>query len=550
MHFVSQVLAILARLSEVTVVVAQWAFKIASRRFTGKPVDGPRLLREFCERLSGSFLKMGQILSLQLDSLPKEYCDALLSLLDSVPPEGREGIDRVFEEEFGRLPAELFAEFDNTAIAAASIGQVHKAKLRDGTVVAVKVQRPGIRTVFARDNIMLEVLARLVLFFHIRRLYFLRDALRELTTWTLDELDYRREASYCELLGRNAIGNPAEKLPRVFRELSTERVLTTEFLEGPSVARYLRMIENGEQENIDKLREQGFQGSTFSSNVISNFLSDAFRHGVFHADLHPANLLILPGNVVGYVDFGIVAVLTPEARRKQIQLTMAYASGDAEAIYQGFLAICIVTPDSDLPGMRRKIQELTRVWYREAAVGGRVRFKVSVTQTMSDLLGLCQHYGVLVDREMIKYIRSTVLADGLVSRLAPGVDLAKVLREVVEEYLAEEGRNKMFSSQAAMSALTDLALWLDFGPRGVMSMLNRLSAGELRIRARLRPTPDAHAPVRTRAIVTAAVWIAVAAALGFGAIPISRAAPAAAAVTAVFMVALTARLYRLLRRLA
>jgi predicted unusual protein kinase regulating ubiquinone biosynthesis (AarF/ABC1/UbiB family) len=190
------------------------------------------------------------------------------------------------------------------------------------------------------------------------------------------------------------------------------------------------------------------------------------------------------------------------------------------------------------------------VWYREAALGGRVRFKVSVTQTMSDLLGLCQHYGVLVDREMIKYIRSTVLADGLVSRLAPEVDLAKVLREVVEEYLAEEGRNKMFSSQAAMSALTDLALWLDFGPRGLMNMLNRLSAGELRIRARLRPTADASAPVRSRAIVTAAVWIAVAAALGFGAIPISQTAPAAAAVTAVFMVALTARLYRLLRRLS
>jgi len=130
------------------------------------------------------------------------------------------------------------------------------------------------------------------------------------------------------------------------------------------------------------------------------------------------------------------------------------------------------------------------------------------------------------------------------------VDLASVLREVVEQYLAEESRSKLFSSQAVMSALTDLALWLDFGPRGMMSMLNRLEAGELRIRARMRPTPDANAPVRTRAIVTAAVWIAVAAAIGFGAIPFSKTAPAALAVTALFMVALTARLYRLLRRLA
>lgn len=550
MTAVSQALAFLSRFTEVNLVIIQWAAKIGTRWATGKPIEGPRLLREFCERLSGSFLKMGQILSLQLDSLPKEYCDALLSLLDRVPPFGSDGVDEVFEEEFGKRPEDLFVEFDYVAIAAASIGQVHRAKLRDGTKVAVKVQRPGIRTVFGRDNMMMELMVRTILFFHIQRLYFMRDAVRELSTWTLDELDYRREASYCELLGQNAAGNPAERIPHVYREFTTERVLVTEFLEGPSVARYLRMIEAGEQEGIDKLREQGFLGSTFSSNVISNFLSDAFRHGVFHADLHPANLLILPGNVVGYVDFGIVAVLTPEARRKQIQLTMAYASGDAEAIYRGFLAICIVSAGSDLPGLRRKIQDLTRIWYREAPLGGRVRFRVSVTQTMSDLLGICQQYGVLVDREMIKYIRSTVLADGLVSRLAPEVDLAKVLRDVVEEYLAEEGRSKLFSSAAAMSALTDLAMWLDFGPRGMMNMLSRLSAGELRIRARMTPTPDAQGTVRTRAIITAAVWIAMAAALGFGAIPISRTTPAALAVAGVFMVVLTARLYRLLIRLA
>ena len=167
--------------------------------------------------------------------------------------------------------------------------------------------------------------------------------------------------------------------------------------------------------------------------MIRNFLSDAFRFGVFHADLHPANLLILPNNVVGYVDFGIVAVLTPEARRKQIELTLAYSSGDAESIYNGFLNICIVDQQADLAGLRRRIEELTTLWYEEPALAGRVRFRVTVTQTMMDLLKVCQNYGVLVDREMIKYIRSTILADGLVARLAPGVDLAGVLRRVVED---------------------------------------------------------------------------------------------------------------------
>ena len=142
----------------------------------------------------------------------RSYCDALLALLDSVPPANKEKIDEVFLKEFGEPPAKLFAEFNYTAIASASIGQVHKAKLFDQTEVAVKVQRPGIRTIFARDNIMLEAMVRFILFFHIRRLYFMRDAVRELSTWTLDELDYRREASYCQLLGQNAAGNAADSL--------------------------------------------------------------------------------------------------------------------------------------------------------------------------------------------------------------------------------------------------------------------------------------------------------------------------------------------------
>ena len=101
---------------------------------------------------------------------------------------------------------------------------------------------------------------------------------------------------------------------------------------------------------------------------------------MFHADLHPANLLILPDNVVGYVDFGIVATLTPEARRKQIELTLAYASGNPEAIYTGFLNICIVGPEADLAGMRAKIEEMARDWYAEPVMAGRVRFRVTVTR--------------------------------------------------------------------------------------------------------------------------------------------------------------------------
>ena len=543
------ILDFIARFFEVTTTVLYFLGRAVYRRVTKRPVEGPLLVRELCERLSGSFVKFGQVLSLQVDSLPQEYCDALLSLLDRVPPFPRDQVDVIFEAEVHKLPTELFREFDYEPLASASIGQVHKALLHEGTPVAVKVQRPDIGPKFVRDTQLLELMVKVILFLHIRRLYFMRDAVRELATWTKDELDYRREASYCKMLGENAAGNPTERVPRVYSELSSARLLTMEFLEGHSVSSYLRMVENDDHAGLAALRAQGFVPSIFSSNVISNFLSDAFRHGVFHADLHPANLLILPNNVVGYVDFGIVAVLTPEARRKQVELTMAYASGEAEEIYQGFLNICIVTPDADLVGMRRRIYELTRQWYHEAAIGGKVRFRVTVTQAMSDLLNICQRYGVLVDREMIKYIRSTVLADGLVSRIAPEVDLARILRDVVEDYLAEESRRRILSKGHALELLTDLTLWLETGPRGFLHAMNRFERGDLRVLAGIERPLNPQGRLRARAIYTSSVLAALIAALIFEGSAIYALPNYLLACAFGIAIILSFRLLRLLRRL-
>jgi ubiquinone biosynthesis protein len=496
----------IARMLEVMGEMLGAGTRFLYRRARRRPTYGPELLRGVFERLGGSFIKFGQILSLQIDTLPREYCDALLALLDRVPPFPPEQVEQVFAATLRTSPRDLYLQFDYQPVASASIGQVHKATLKDGTLVAVKVQRPGIRAVFERDNLLLRLGIKVIFFLRVRSMYFMRDPVRELSTWTLDELDYRREGAYAKILGDNAAGSPSERVPKIYWDLSGERVLTMEYLDGPSVASYLRMMESNDQTQLAELRAKGFVPQIFSSNVISNFLSDAFRFGVFHADLHPANLLILPNNVVGYVDFGIVATLTPEARRKQIELTLAYASGDPEAIYAGFLNICIVGPDADLTGMRRKIEELARDWYTEPVVAGRVRFRVTVTKTMMDLLSIARQYGVLVDREMIKYIRSTILADGLVSRLAPGIDLASVLRRVVEEYLATEARNRIFSQGGVLSMLADLTIWMQSGPSGMLHTLNLFDRRQFKIRAGLSAMPDKDETLRIRVIGAAIIW--------------------------------------------
>ena len=473
-------------------------------------IPGPERARLMFEELSGSLLKFGQILSLQVDTLPQAYCDALLSLLDRVPPFSAAEVKRVFTEEFGKAPEVLYREFDYRPLASASIGQVHRAVLQDGKQVAVKVQRPDAREVFLRDAALLRLFIRIVFLFRIRTLYFMRDPVREFTEWVLDELDYRREAGYAEILGRNARENPSEKVPAVYWELITGRVLTIDFLEGYSVMEYMRILDTGDEQKLAELKALGFDPAQFLSNVITNFLSDTYRHGVFHADLHPANLLIMKNNVVGYVDFGIVGSLTPEARRKQIQLNLAYVRGKTDEIFSAFVSVCTFAGRTNLPGFRRGLERYSHTWYREPAVGGVPHFSRSLTTAMLDLLTLCRSHGLLVDREMIKYIRSLILVDGLVTRLAPGLDLAPHIRRVCEDFLAREARVKMASPSAVLTFLADLSGWLLAGPGRMLQAIDLLERRQVRVQTRSVREPSAAEGMRIRALWLASIWVVLA----------------------------------------
>ncbi len=481
------------------------------RKRTG--ISGPERLRTLLEELGGSFLKFGQILSLQVDALPRAYCDALLTLLDRVPPFPPSDVKQVFMEEFGQPPEDLFREFSYQPLASASIGQVHRAVLADSTKVAVKVQRPDAREAFTRDGTLLRLSIRIVLLLRIRTLYFMRDPIREFNEWVGDELDYRREATYAEILRKNARDTPAEEIPRIHGNLSTERVLTMDFLEGYSVMDYLRIVEAGDESKLAQLAELGFDPSQFVSNVITNFMSDTFRHGAFHADLHPANLLIMKNNVVGYVDFGIVGVLTPDARRKQIDLSLAYASGRSEEIFEAFVGICTLSKHADLAGFRADLERRSGSWYREPAIGGVPHFRQSLTTAMLDLLHLCRNYGLLVDREMIKYVRSLMLTDGLVSRLAPGLDLAPHIRHVCEEFLAAEARAKMASPSTALTFLADLSAWLSAGPSRLLQILDRLERSRMGTRGRERAERKPPDRMVLQASLVAASWLVLTAVL-------------------------------------
>lgn len=448
----------LRRLTRITrVLAAHCVSMLLGRRLADSPLlarwghrlppgdlPGPERVRQAIEDIGGTFVKFGQMLALQPDILPLEYCAALSDLLDRMAPFGMQDVDRTFVEELGRRPAEIFTAFDAAPIATASIGQVHVAWL-DGRKLAVKVQRPSVETDFAGDIRLMSTAVRLIRALRVKPLYWLIEPLSEFLGWTAEELDFRTEARYMERLYENARDNPAERVPEVLWAYTSRRTLVMEFFDGATLLGYLRCREDGDAMAMRRVELSGFEARQFARNVIDNFLGDAFRHGLFHADLHPANLMILPGNVVGYVDFGITGILSHYSRRHLIRMTLAYTQADLDGMCEAFFKVSVMDASSDPEGFRDRLKRMADGWYD---FQGRERqLRKNFTLVMLDMLRLSRATGIWPERDVIKYIRSAIAIDGLITRFAPGFDVGLYLATVCDRHLRQEAWQLAFSQE-------------------------------------------------------------------------------------------------------
>jgi ubiquinone biosynthesis protein len=453
-------------------VLALGAFHLLAHRLQALSrapgLPGPQRLRLFLEQVGGTYLKLGQVLALQPDILPIEYCNALFDLLDRVPPFAYRDVEQTFIEDLGKTPAELFDHLDEQPMASASIGQVHVARL-DGRSLAVKVRRPDVERRFGADLRLMTAVARLIELSRTQRLAWLARAIRELTGWTWEELDYRVEARFMAALAHNARSNPREAVPEVVPELSTSRILVAELLEGPMVLDYIRSLEGRDPALQERLKASGFDPTVFASNIVRNFVWDAFQHGLFHADLHPANLLILPDNVVGYVDFGITGSLSRHSRRSIVAMTLALSRADAQELEEHFFRIATTERTDGEESFRRELAHAIDRWF--APAGDRVELKVSYTQVMLDFMRMCRATGVWAMPDALRYLRSVVTADGLISRFAPGVDVSADLESLCERYLEREDWKRWLSPESLADWTSAASRLLAAGPELVSSII-------------------------------------------------------------------------------
>jgi ubiquinone biosynthesis protein len=479
-----------------------------AHRLPQNTLSGPERLRTLFEDLGGTFIKFGQMLALQPDILPLAYCNALFNLLDRITPFEFGHVERTFVDQFGRRPAEIFDHFDPEPIATASIGQVYIAYL-GAQKVAVKVQRPSVKTDFAGDIRLMTITMHLITALHVKPLYWLLEPMHEFVAWTREELDYRCEARYMEHTRRHAGDNAKEHVPAVFWEYTTHCILTIEFLEGVTVLDYLRALASGDELMQHRLHTMGFEPNQFASNIIENFLTDAFRHGMFHADLHPANLMICRENTVGYIDFGITGVLSPYLRRHLVALTLAYARGDLDGMCASFFRVSARDADSDPEGFRSGLSMLAGDWYM---VEGKVRYlRKNITLVMLDLLKLSRQTNIWPERDVIKYIRSTVAIDGLITRFAPAFDVGKYLETICDRYLKWQVRQELFAFDTLIDWSSSSGHLIRDGALRAATFLQEVLTGEIRTRAAFVTASEARDGMRRGAVQIAAVVFALSA---------------------------------------
>jgi ubiquinone biosynthesis protein len=392
-------------------------------------VIGARIRRSL-QRLGITYIKLGQFLAMRFDILPEEVCRELARLFDAVPPMSTGVVRETLEAEFAKSVEELFRSFEWQCIAAASVAQVHKAITHDGTVIAVKVQRPGIERIFSADIRNFRRAARLGDYLKLLGPQSMVGAVNEFERYTRREMDFITEGRTADRLRLNA--GRYDSAPLIYWELTTSRVLTMEFIEGFPLSDIIHLIETGQEAEIRR-RAPGLDLQRAVQNFSRACLRQLFVTGFFHADPHPGNVFLREDSTVVFVDFGIFGQLTAERRETFASYIENVAVGNIEQSYRHFIRLLQPTPQTDMQHLQRDVHRIMHRWHKASQQGEAELSERHLGTYFTEFIEAIRRNQVQMSMDTLLFWRAILTLDATALRFGSQFDLLSALRDFFQK---------------------------------------------------------------------------------------------------------------------
>ncbi|MEK6807771.1 MAG: AarF/ABC1/UbiB kinase family protein [Nanoarchaeota archaeon] len=416
-------------------------------------------LRIAFEKLGPTYIKFGQLLSVRPDLVSKEYIKEFSKLQDEIAPFDSDEAKSIVENELGRPIHQVFKSFSTKPLSAASIAQVHLAVLKNGQKVVVKVQRPRIKEIIEHDMHVLYHFAQLMeKYINNSQKYHPREAVSEFERWISKELDFFIEARNAEKMYLNFKNNSAVKIPKVYWEYSTKRVLTLEYLDGVK----LKDLDVSEPAKKELLK-----------NLVNAMLKQIVEDGFFHADPHPGNIIILKGNRVGLVDFGIVGNLDNELKENIATLLISITRKNIDGIMSAVLDLNTSDSEINIKKIRQEIREDLNIWYVRHAREYSVEDIVTLVKIAAD-------NGVHTPIDFILLAKALLTLDGVCQSLVPDYYLIEEIEPYMKKLVDERGSLEYIKDKVKSRAEQTLRM-ADKLPGQLAVLLRKLEKGKIKL---------------------------------------------------------------------
>ncbi len=382
--------------------------RLVTQGSSGSVTLGERI-RRVLEDLGPTFVKLGQLASTRADMLPDSIIQELVKLQDNVPPFSAQTARDIVMQELDQPLEEIYSFFDNMPLAAASIGQVHRAVLHSGQTVAVKIQRPGVLRMMSRDLEILKDLCALAE----RKLdwakqYGLSRMAEEFSRSLLAELDYSHEGRNAEKIAQQLAGNSKVYIPEIYWDYTSARVLTMEYVEGITLNRRNELLDRGV--DLKNLAQQ----------LVEIMLGQIFIDGFFHADPHPGNVMVMEDGRIALIDFGMVGRLSDEMRDHLSSFIIALMRKNTDSMVRAIQRLGIVDEHADRAQLHADMDNLREEYYD-------VPFsRVSIGKAMNDLFGIARKHHLVIPPDLAMLGKTMLTLEGVVGSLDPSFSIIQM----------------------------------------------------------------------------------------------------------------------------